>query len=65
MKNIKMPDLSSFEQSVLDGVTLRLISLDERERFNTIIDEEHYLHSSQLVGEQCRYVASITVVGLH
>jgi hypothetical protein len=57
MKNNKKPDLTAIEQALLDGVNVRLIRKDERERFDRLIVEEHYLHSVELVGEQLRYVA--------
>jgi hypothetical protein len=57
MKNNKKPDLTAVEQAMLDGVTVRLIHKEERERFDRLIVDEHYLHSAELVGEQLRYVA--------
>lgn len=57
MKNNKKPDLTAVEQAMLNGVTVRLIHKKERERFDRLIEEEHYLHSVDLVGEQLRYVA--------
>jgi hypothetical protein len=38
-------------------VQLRLIEPGERERFDRLIVEQHYLGNAQLVGEQLRYVA--------
>lgn len=49
--------ISQKEQALLDGVQLRLIRPDERDRFDQLIVEEHYLKSALLVGEQLRYVA--------
>lgn len=57
MKNNKKPDLTASEQAMLEGVIVRLIDKDERQRFDRLIVEEHYLHSVELVGEQLRYVA--------
>jgi len=45
------------EQHLLDGVSVRLISDGERVRYDAFLDEQHYLKSGQLVGEQLRYVA--------
>ena len=45
------------EQELLDGVTVRLIDKNERERFDRLIITEHYLHNADLVGAQLRYVA--------
>jgi len=49
------PNMS--EQHLLDGVSVRLICDCERERYDSFLDEQHYLKSGQLVGEQLRYVA--------
>lgn len=54
-KSIRMPNET--EQHLLDTVSVRLISEDERPRYDQILDEQHYLKSGQLVGEQLRYVA--------
>lgn len=54
-KPIRMPKES--EQHLLDGVSVRLIAEEERERYDHLLDQQHYLHSGQLVGEQLRYVA--------
>jgi hypothetical protein len=51
------PVLSAAEQALLDGVTLRLITPQERQRFDRLLVEQHYLHNASLVGEQLRYVA--------
>ena len=42
---------------MLARVCVRLISADERARFDDLMRAEHYLHSAQMVGEQLRYVA--------
>lgn len=57
MNNQKKPDLTAIEQCLLDGVKVRLIRKEERRRFDKLIEDEHYLHSIVLVGEQLRYVA--------
>ena len=51
----RMPNMS--EQHVLDGVSVRLICDGERVRHDALLDEQHYLKSGQLVGEQLRYMA--------
>ena len=53
VRRLPSPD----EQSVLARVEVRLIRDDERSRFDALICEQHYLHSSIMVGEQLRYVA--------
>lgn len=47
------------EQDVLKKITVRLIQEHEKIQWNTIIAQEHYLHTSTLVGEQLRYVAEV------
>jgi hypothetical protein len=42
---------------MLDGVQVRLIESGEREPFDQLMIQEHYLGNAQLVGEQLRYVA--------
>lgn len=51
------PILTTEQQALLDGVQLRLIEPHERERFDRLLVEGHYLHSAEFVGEQLRYVA--------
>jgi hypothetical protein len=46
------------EQHVLDHLTVRLIKPHERKRYQALMEEHHYLHTHQLVGEQLCYVAS-------
>ena len=45
------------EREVLQRVCVRLITDDERGRFDALMRTEHYLHSADMVGEQLRYVA--------
>lgn len=45
------------EQQVLNEVSVRLVNEHEKERWNELIEKEHYLHNAMLVGEQLRYVA--------
>jgi len=47
------------EPDVLPRVTVRLLEDHERDRFNLLIEELHYLHSSVIVGEHMRYVAEL------
>lgn len=47
------------EPDLLSRVTVRLIQNNERERFDSLIEERHYLHSAILVGEHLRYVAEL------
>lgn len=54
-KSVRLPPQSN--QHLLDGVSVRLICDSERERYDAILDKQHYLKSGQLVGEQLRYVA--------
>jgi len=55
MESTKKPT----EQDVLGKVTVRLIQEHEKLRWNDLIEQEHYLHNPQLVGEQLRYVAEV------
>ena len=45
------------ESEVLRGVSVRLIRPEERERFDQLLETEHYLHSARLGGQSLRYVA--------
>jgi hypothetical protein len=51
------PLLSEEECTILAEVQVRVIEPGERERFDQLICDEHYLHRADLVGEQLRYVA--------
>ena len=42
----------------LRRVSVRPIRADERPAFDRLLTEQHYLHSSVLVGEALRYVAT-------
>jgi|ERR1035441_236517 hypothetical protein len=58
MKNTKhRPILTAEQQALLEGVQVRLAESHERDRFDQLIIEGHYLHTAQFVGEQLRYVA--------
>jgi hypothetical protein len=47
------------EQSVLDAVEVRLIEEWERERYDGLLEREHYLHNARLGGRHLRYVAEV------
>jgi hypothetical protein len=51
------PVLTEEEQALVEGVSVRLLQPSEREPFDRLMTQEHYLHSADLVGEQFRYVA--------
>jgi len=51
------PDLS--EPEVLRRVTVRLLPDDERDRFDQILENQHYLASARLAGQTLRYVAEL------
>ena len=48
---------STSESEVLRGVSVRLIRPEERERFDQLLETEHYIHSARLGGQSLRYVA--------
>ena len=50
----RLPDTT--EQSILEALQVRLISPQEKERWNRLVCQHHYLKSADLVGEQLRYV---------
>ena len=51
------PLITEEQQALLDGVQVRLLESGEREPFDRLMIQEHYLGNAQLVGEQLRYVA--------
>lgn len=51
---MKMEEVS---ENLLARVTLRLMAEGERERFDRLLEEEHYLKSSRIGGRHLRYVA--------
>jgi len=55
-KAFRRPDKE--EQAVLEGVSVRLITPEERQRFDELLVKHHYLKSATLVGEHMRYVAT-------
>jgi hypothetical protein len=50
----RLPDTT--EQSILESLQVRLISPQEKARWNRLVCQHHYLKSADLVGEQLRYV---------
>lgn len=57
MKTRHRPVLTDAQQQLLDALEVRLIKPEEREKFDRLLIEGHYLHSVDFVGEQLRYVA--------
>jgi hypothetical protein len=57
VKTKHRPILTEAQQALLEGVQVRLIQPEEREGFDQVITESHYLHNAEFVGEQLRYVA--------
>lgn len=54
-KPLRLPNAS--EQAVLDGLDLRrLTEPEDKERWDRLVVERHYLRNAILVGEQLRYV---------
>lgn len=49
----------SYQNNLLDKVTVRPINFNERSRWNTLMANHHYLGFKSLVGESLRYVAEI------
>jgi hypothetical protein len=47
------------EWDYLRRVSVRLIGSQERERFDVLLEREHYLHSARLGGPSLRYVAEV------
>ena len=56
MKTTVASVITEEEPSLLKGVQIRLLLPEERERFDQLMGEQHYLGNAQLVGEQVRYV---------
>ena len=52
------------EPRLLSGVSVRLIDPTERERYDGLIEQEHYLHHARTVGAVLRYVAEYQWVAL-
>lgn len=47
------------ETELLRQVSVRLIQEGERERFDELLEKEHYLHSARIGGQSLRYVAEV------
>lgn len=47
------------EMDVLHRVTVSLLPSPERDRFDALLQEKHYLHSARLGGRSLRYVAEL------
>jgi hypothetical protein len=45
------------EAAVVDQIQVRLVRCEEEGEWNRLMEENHYLKSAQMVGEQLRYVA--------
>jgi len=50
---------SAPELEWLSHVSVRLIREEERERFDQLLEKEHYIHSARLGGPSLRYVAEV------
>jgi len=55
-KSLRLPNED--QQAILDQVQIRLVERTEVERFNQLLNEQHYLGSLQAVGERLQYVAT-------
>jgi hypothetical protein len=47
------------EHEFLRKIVVRLIRREERDRFDDLLEKEHYLHSARLGGQSLRYVAEV------
>lgn len=47
------------EAEILQRIIVRLVLPEERERFDRLLEQEHYLHSARLGGQSLRYVAEL------
>jgi len=57
MKTKHRPILTDQQQTLLEGVQVRLIEPEEQQEFDRLLVEGHYLHKALFVGQQLRYVA--------
>jgi hypothetical protein len=56
-KPLRLPGIE--EPRVLDGLEIQLLlDRDQKDRWNQLVTEEHYLETATLVGEQLRYAVS-------
>lgn len=53
----RKPNISQEESEILSSVSIRLAGDSERNQYDALLEEKHYLHNAHLVGEQLRYVA--------
>jgi hypothetical protein len=56
---VKEPTKAAPESDYLRQVTVRLMGPEERERFDALLESEHYLHSARVGGPSLRYVAEV------
>lgn len=47
------------EKNVLSEVRVRLLLPEERQQFDRLMEQEHYLHSARIGGQSLRYVAEV------
>lgn len=47
------------EPTILRRITIKLLDPEERDRFDELLKERHYLHSARLGGQSVRYVAEL------
>ncbi len=52
----RLPNID--EQSLLEGLQVRLITPAEKAQWNKLVRQHHYLKNARLVGEQLRYVVT-------
>jgi len=51
--------MSLREQDYLRRVRVRLMLPEERERFDALLEDRHYLHSARVGGQSLRYIAEV------
>jgi hypothetical protein len=51
--------ISAAEPGVLRRILVRLVQPEERPRFDQLLEQRHYLHSSRLGGQSLRYVVEL------
>jgi hypothetical protein len=51
--------IDEISMDFLDRVSVRLMAEEERDEFDRLLEEEHYLHSSRIGGRHLRYVAEV------
>jgi hypothetical protein len=56
---VKQQTTRAPETDYLRQVTVRLMPPEERERFDALLESEHYLHSARVGGQSLRYVAEV------